>query len=253
MDIRNKRFLITGASSGIGAATARCAASKGSIVTVIARSEEKLGILCREIRDSGGAANYYVADLSDFAAVREVATAIQDSHGTPDIIMNNAGSGQWKYAQETTPEEASAMMAIPYLSAFAVTHAFLPQLIERQSGLVINVTSAAAYMVWPGATSYIAARWAMRGFSDALRAELKPHGVGVMLVALAKVTSDYWAHNPGSEKNIPDRQSMIPELSPETAAKHIVNGIENDKRQVIEPWQLRFILALLRFFPGMVK
>jgi short-subunit dehydrogenase len=108
-------------------------------------------------------------------------------------------------------------------------------------------------MVWPGAASYISARWAMRGFSDALRAELKPHGVHVILVAFAKVASEYWAHNPGSEKNIPERQSMIPVLSPETAAKQIVSGIEQDKQQVIEPWRLRLILALSRIFPGMVK
>jgi len=201
----------------------------------------------------GGAATYYSADLSDLDEVRDVAARIQDTEGTPDIVMNNAGSGRWKYAQETTPEEASAMMAVPYLSAFAVTHAFLPRFIERKSGTIINMTSAAAYMVWPGATSYIAARWAMRGFNDALRAELKPHGIRVMLVAFAKVTSEYWAHNPGSERNIPDRQSMIPVLSPETVAQYIIAGIERDKQQVIEPWQLRFIVFLCRFFPGMVK
>lgn len=253
MDIRNKRFLITGSSSGIGAATAIHAASKGAKVILVARSEDKLKRICQKIRDSDGTANYHTADLSDLAAVRNVAARIQEGEGTPDIIMNNAGSGQWKYVQETTPEEASAMMTVPYLSAFALTRAFLPQLIERKSGVIINMTSVAAYMAWPGAASYIAARWAMRGFNDALRAELKPHGIGVILVAFAKVTSDYWTHNPGSEQNIPERQSMIPVLTPEVVAKHIVTGIEHDKQQVIEPWQLRFILALSKFFPGMVK
>jgi uncharacterized protein len=253
MDIRNKSFLITGSSSGIGAATARYAASKGAKVILVARSEDKLKRICQEIRDSGGTANYYPADLSDLVAIREVASLMKEKEGTPDIIMNNAGSGQWKRAKETTPEEASAMMNVPYMSAFAMTHAFLPQLIERKSGMIINMTSAAAYMTWPGATSYIAARWAVRGFNDALRAELKAQGVGVMLVAFARVTSDYWVHNPGSEQNIPKRQSIIPELSPEAAAKHIVSGIEHDRQQVIEPWQLRFILVLSKFFPGMVK
>ncbi len=249
MDISNKRFLITGASGGIGAATARYAASKGAAVILIARSEDKLERLSREICYSGGAASYYTADLSDLVAVRDVTSRIQQKEGTPDIIMNNAGSGQWKYAQETTPEEASAMMALPYMAAFAVTRAFLPRLIERKSGTIINMTSVAAYMVWPGATSYIAARWAMRGFSNALQAELKPHGVGVVLVAFAKVTSDYWTHNLGSEQKIPERQSMIPILSPETVAKHIIAGIENGKQRVIEPWQLRWIIALSNSFP----
>ncbi len=253
MDIDNKKILITGSSSGIGAATARYAAGKGAHVILIARSGEKLETLSRDIRNSGGMASYYVADLSDFDMVRNVATRIRNNEGTPNIIMNNAGAGQWKYMKETTPEEASAIMAVPYLAAFAITHAFLPGLIKRKSGMIINITSAAAYMVWPGAAGYIAARWAMRGFNDSLRMELKPYGITVMLAAFAKVASEYWKHNPGSEEKIPERQSMIPELSPEIAAKHIVAGIEKDKRQVIEPWQLRLVLALSRLFPGMVK
>jgi short-subunit dehydrogenase len=253
MDIRNKKFLITGSSTGIGAATARYAANKGASVILIARSDDKLHHLVGEIRASGGTASYYTADLSDLASVRDVAARIQDIEGLPDIIMNNAGAGQWKYLKDTSPEEASAMMAVPYSSAFAITHAFVPALIDRKSGMIVNITSAAAYMVWPGAIGYIAARWAMRGFNDALRVELNPHEISVMLVAFAKVTSSFWEHNPGSEKNIPKRQSMIPELTPEDAAKHIVTGIERDKQCVIEPWQLRSIVTMARFFPGMVK
>ena len=253
MDIRGRTFLITGASSGIGAATAQYAAKKGATVILVARSESKLEQLAQEICEGDGSASFYAADLSDLAAVRDVAVRIEDNEGTPDIIMNNAGTGQWRYAHETTPEEAAEMMAVPYLAAFALTHAFLSKLIERKSGMIVNITSAASYMVWPGATTYTAARWAIRGFNDALRTELSPHGIKVMLVAFAKVTSDYWKNNPGSEQNIPERQSMIPELSPQDAAMHIITGIERDKKQVIEPWQLRSIIGLAKFFPAMVK
>jgi len=253
MDISSKKFLITGASSGIGAATALYAAQKGATVILVARSESKLERLAQEISEKGGSASLYSTDLSDLEAVREVMTNIQDNEGAPDIIMNNAGAGQWKYAHETTPKEAAEMMTVPYFAAFAVTHAFLPKLIDRGSGMIVNVTSAAAYMVWPGAIAYSAARWAIRGFNDALRTELSPHGIKVMLVAFAKVISDYWKNNPGSEQNIPKRQSMIPELSPQDAAVHIITGIERNKDQVIEPWQLRSIITLAKFFPRMVK
>jgi len=195
----------------------------------------------------------YSADLSGFESVRNVTASIQEREGTPDIIMNNAGAGQWKYLQDTSPDEAFAMMSVPYLSAFAVTHAFIPALIQRKRGMIVNITSAASYMVWPGAIGYIAARWAMRGFNDALRAELNPHGITVMLVAFAKVSSEYWENNPGSEANVPKRQSVIPQLSPEQAAKYIVTGIERDKQTIMEPWQLRSIVAMAKFFPKMVK
>lgn len=75
-----------------------------------------------------------------------------------DIKGRVSDNGQWKYLKHTSPEEASTMMAVPYYSAFAITHAFVPALIGRKSGMIVNITSAAAYMVWPVATSYIAAR-----------------------------------------------------------------------------------------------
>lgn len=253
MNIREKRFLITGASSGIGAATAKRAAKRGAHVILVARSESKLEAVSREVRKEGGIVSFHVADLSDTEAAGEVAARIKNNEGVPDVIVNNAGAGKWKYATDTTPSEAAHMMAVPYLAAYSLTHAFLPEFIERKSGAIVNMTSAAAYMAWPGATAYIAARCAIRGFNEALRTELEPHGIKVMLVAFAKVTSDYWKNNPGSEQNIPERQSMIPVLSPQDAAMHIITGIERDKEQVIAPWQLRSIIALARFFPRMVK
>jgi short-subunit dehydrogenase len=132
MELREKTFLITGASSGIGAATAREAATRGAHVILVARSQAKLERLAEEIRKTGGNASSYVADLSEPAMIRAVTDTIKAANGTPDIIMNNAGSGIWKYAHETTPEEAAAMVTLPYLAAFGVTHAFLPGLIETR-------------------------------------------------------------------------------------------------------------------------
>lgn len=253
MELRGKRVLVTGASSGIGAATARHAAARGAHAILVARSGDALESVAREIRAAGGSAEAHVADLAEPAAVREMAAAVRRDGGAPDVLVNNAGAGRWLHAHETGPEEAAEMMAVPYLAAFGVTRAFLPNLLERRSGVVVNVTSAAAYMAWPGAAAYIAARWAVRGFTEALRAELRPHGVRVVLVAFAKVASEYWAHNPGSEERLPERQSLIPVLSSEEAARHIVAGVEGGKERVMEPWQLRAVVALARLLPGIVK
>lgn len=253
MDLRGKRVLVTGASSGIGAATARRAAARGAHAILVARSGDALEAVARDVRAAGGSAEVHVADLADPAAVGAMAEGVRRDGGAPDVLVNNAGAGRWLHAHETAPEEAAGMMAVPYLAAFAVTRAFLPDLLERRSGVVVNVTSAAAYMAWPGAAAYIAARWAVRGFTEALRPELRPHGVRVVLVAFAKVASAYWAHNPGSEERLPERQALIPVLSSEEAARHVVAGIEGGKERVMEPWQLRAVVALARLFPGIVK
>jgi short-subunit dehydrogenase len=253
MKISGTTFLITGASSGIGAATARAVARKGGRVILVARSEPRLRAVTEEITADAGAARYYAVNLSDPAATEKTLERVRTENGVPDVVMNNAGAGRWKHLVDTTPAEALEMMAVPYLAAFAVTRSFLPAMLERRSGLVVNVTSVASYMAWPGAAGYTAARWAMRGFHDALTAEVAGTGVKTMLVVFAKVQSEYWQHNPGSEENVPAAQSMIPVLTSEQAADFIVTGIENDDREVIAPRRLRILLSFARFFPGLVQ
>jgi len=155
--------------------------------------------------------------------------------------------------EETQPDEAMQMMASPYFAAFFVTRAFLPGMLKRNSGCIVNMTSAACRMAWPGATAYIAARWAMSGFTEGLRADLTGTGLRTMLVTFAKVTSSYWENNPGSEERLPQAQSMVRVLTPEEAAQAIINGIKRDKREVVAPFMLRFVFALNYLFPGTTR
>jgi short-subunit dehydrogenase len=157
------------------------------------------------------------------------------------------------YAQETEPADAVSMMASPYFAAFFVTRAFLPDMLKRNSGYIINMTSAASRLVWPGATAYSAARWAMHGFTEALRADLSGTGIRVMLTSFAKVASSYWENNPGSEERLPKAQSMMRVLTPEEAAAAIVKGIRRNKCEVIAPFMLRIIFSLNRFFPSVTR
>ena len=201
------------------------------------------------IRKGGGTAHVYPVDLTVAEAVVEVAQRITAEIGLPEIIFNNAGVGKWLSVKETEPDEVVKMMASPYFAAFFVTRAFLPEMLKRNSGYIINMTSAASRLVWPGATAYIAARWAMHGFTEALRADLNGTGIRVMLVSFAKVASSYWEHNPGSEERLPKAQSMIRVLTPEEAAQAVIHGIKRDKQKVVAPFMLRCVFALNHFFP----
>lgn len=249
MNLKDKLMLITGASSGIGAATAKLAAKEGARIILVARSKDKLEQVAEEIRRAGGTAYTPVLDVTDPQAVAMLEKSVTAEIGIPDIPFNNAGGGRWLRTEETSPEEAAEMMSAPYLAAFYVTRAFLPAMLKRNSGLVINMTSIGGFMPWPGATAYLAARYAMRGFHEGLRADLYGSKVRAMLTAFAKVESEYWQNNPESLKNLPAAQKMIPVLTSEQTAQAIVNGIRWNLYFVFAPLMFGVILMLHYLFP----
>jgi short-subunit dehydrogenase len=253
MNLKNRKILITGASSGIGAATAVAAAREGAQMLLLARNQTRLDQVAASIRQGGGRAQVYPVDLTDAQAVQQVAARIKQEVGVPDILLNNAGAGQWLSVEETSPEAAVSMMAAPYFAAFFTTRAFLPEMIERNSGTIVNTTSIASRMVWPGAAAYTAGRWAMRGFTEALRADLHATRIRTLLVTFAKVASPYWENNPGSESRVPKAQAMIPTLTPEQAARAILTGIQRDQREVVAPFMLRVLVVLNDFFPYITR
>ena len=179
--IKNSVVVVTGASSGMGAAIAKAMAKAGGRVALLARNKEDLDKVAAEIASAGSPARVYPVDLADAGAVAAVARRITQEMGAPDIIINNAGRGRWLFVDETSPDEAVQMMAVPYFAAFNVTHAFLPAMLKKNSGHIVNVSSVGSRFVWPGATAYLAARWAVRGFTEALRADLDGTGIGVTL------------------------------------------------------------------------
>ena len=150
MELQGRVVLITGASSGIGAATATAIARRGGQVLLLARTQPALETVAAEITAHGGIARVYPVDLTDLTMAAQVARLIQTEVGTPDILINNAGAGRWLFVEETAPAEAVQMMAVPYFAAFFMTHAFLPAMRQRRHGQIINVTSIASYTVWPG-------------------------------------------------------------------------------------------------------
>ncbi len=242
--LTGKIALITGASSGIGAETAQKLAALGTKVLLIGRNKERLEAVSEQIRNIGGASEIFSIDVGDFKAVKEMVEKIKKEIGIPDIIFNNAGGGKWRFIEETEYQDAIDMINAPYLGAFFVTKAFMPELLKRNSGYILNMTSFAAKIPFSGATSYIASRKAMIGFHEALTADLHGTGIKTSLVYFAKVESPFWDHNPESEGRVPQAQKLIPIITDEEAAETIVDGILKSKKEITKPFMIKIILFM---------
>ncbi len=252
-DIRGKACVVTGASSGIGEATARRLAEAGGRVALVARRADRLERLAAEIRRRGGEAHAFAADLTDGEAVKALAAEVRERLGDPLVLINNAGSGAWKYVDETEPDEAVGMMAAPYFAAFTMTHELLPAMRAARSGHIVNLTSVVAHFAIKGATGYAAARWAMRGFSEALAQDLHGSGVQVSLATFAKADSDCFSTNANAAARLPGAQALVRVLTPDQAARAIAKGITRNEREIVAPIELRALLVAGRLLPGPMR
>lgn len=244
-----KLAVVTGASSGIGAETAFALAGAGYDVVLMARGREALEAVARRISDAKGSSRVEPCDVSDAAAVARVAATV----GTPDVVVNSAGAGRWLYAHETPPKEAQDMLGAPYVAAWNTTSAFLPGMLARGSGHLIHVGSPVSRLTWPGCTGYAAARWALRGLNEALNADLAGTGVHSSHVVFGKVTSNYFAANPGTEEWLPRAARIVPTLSPADCAQHILDVIYSPSKEPVFPFMLRVFYLSERLFPWLVQ
>jgi short-subunit dehydrogenase len=255
MKIRNKIVLVTGASRGIGAAMARAMSRAGAAqVLLLARGGQGLREVAGDIEAGGGRARTYQVDLSDPAAVEAVAQRILAEVGVPDILINNAGSGQWKYLADTGAGEIARIMTLPYFAAAWVTRLFLPGMLARGSGHIVNISSVASRLAWPGATAYIAACRAMRGLSDALRADLHRTGIAVTHYESGPIDTPYWQNNPGSRERVPKiARLLVPVLSEEQVARAVIAGVEHNRRVIVVPTMMKAVYLLHALFPWLVQ
>ena len=222
--------LITGASAGIGAACARAFAGEGHALALVARSPDRLAEVAAECDAAGGEARPFVCDVTDDRAVAEMADAVRQWRGTPDVVVNNAGAFVPGGVLETTPDAFRDQLETNVVSAFTVTRAFLAEMLDRGSGRVLMMGSVASVRGYPGGAAYGAAKHALLGLARALREEAKGTGVSVTTLLPGAVRTGSW-----DGTDLPDERFM----PPEDVARLAVEVASLSGRTVVEEVLLR--------------
>jgi short-subunit dehydrogenase len=235
--------VITGGSSGIGAATARLLAARGWRCVLLARSAELLEQVATEI-----GAEAEVCDVSDRAQVDEVAARIAERHPALGLLVNNAGYTGRRGFLELRPEEIENIVDTVYLGSVWCTRAFLPLLEAARPSHVVNVVSVAGTFAHGASGPYSASKHAQLAFSRSIRTELAGRGVLVHTVNPGPVETPGFPQRHLLSRGVGSR--LV--LQPERIAKTIVRAVERDRAEVVVPRYLRVAGAVQALAPGTI-
>jgi len=251
---KGKLALVTGGSSGIGLATAKLLSARGANVWIMARNQERLQSALAQIRDarlspdqSCGAA---AADVTDLDAVKSAAGEIERENGGIDILIASAGDVYPGLFQETDVEIIRSAMEVNYFGMVNVIHACLPGMLERRSGHIVNIASVYGFLSNYGYSAYCASKFAIRGFSDALKLELKSQGIDVSIVFPQNTATPQLEREEQLKSQIMKDLDNTRVMPAEDVAKAIVRGIARRQYQIIPGIEGQFLYRLNSFFGG---
>jgi len=249
VDFKNKIILITGASSGIGKQTAIEFAKKGANLILVARRKEKLELVAKELEKFKISVLVCPCDVSDKDQVKEMSKIVLEKFDSIDILVNNAGFAIYGSVSDLSIDEIESQMETNYLGMVYCIKNFLPSMLEKKSGHIVNVASVAASFGLPGIASYCASKFAMLGFSEGLKHELKNSGIGITVVSPIMVKTNFFDH-PSFEK--------MPKYSPTSlSSKSVANAIlkasNSPRLEIIVPSPVRIAVWLKNTFPYLIN
>jgi NADP-dependent 3-hydroxy acid dehydrogenase YdfG len=190
-NLAGKTVLITGASAGIGWATALLFAEHRANVVVTARREGRLREVCDRIADAGGRAVYFAGDAAEEATAQRCVELAVKQFGRLDILINNAGAGNYKNLMDTSAEEYDALMDSNMKSSFLFARHAAPGMIEQKSGEIVFISSVAGLQGYAGEAVYCASKFAQIGFAQALDGELRKYGIKVGTICPGGVKTEF--------------------------------------------------------------
>src|SRR4051794_32102096 len=184
--------LVTGASSGIGAALARILAGRGVTVGLVARREDRLEEVLADCQKTAPESRMWPADLGDLGLAERVALEAWDSFGHVDVLVNNAGIPKRRHVTELTYDEVEEVMRVNFLSPTRMSLALLPKMLERGRGSIVNVSSVAGRLGNPRESAYCASKFALCGWTEAMHVDLWDAPIEIRLINPGAIDTEIW-------------------------------------------------------------
>jgi uncharacterized protein len=251
-ELQGKVIVITGASSGIGKEVAIQSAKRGGRLVLLARSLDKLQQLRDNLTNQFGVDVFvYKLDVSDTEQVEKVFVDIHAQVGEVDILVNNAGFGTFKEVLDTELEETKAMFAVNVVGLMACTKGVLPHMKRRKEGHIINIASQAGKIATPKSTLYSATKFAVLGYSNALRLELMEDHIYVTTVNPGPIETNFFNIADESGTYVKSIEKFM--LKPEVVAAKIVAAMRTNKREINLPGWMNLAGKWYNLFPKITE
>jgi len=246
---KNKVVLITGASSGIGRETAIEFAKLGANLILVARRKDKLKQTEDELKKYNVSILACQCDVSKKDQVKEMSETVLKKFSSVDILINNAGFAIYGSVSDLSISDIESQMETNYFGMVYCIKNFLPSMLKKKSGHIVNIASVAASFGLPGISSYCASKFAMLGFSEGLKHELKDTGIGITVVSPIMVRTNFFDH-PSFEKM---SKYSPTSLDPKTVAKTILKAANSSRLEIVVPSIVRGAIWMKSMFPFFIN
>jgi short-subunit dehydrogenase len=254
--ILNRVVVLTGASSGIGAALADVLSARGAILALVDINRNGLEMVADRLKERGAKIRTYAVDVADRVEVTDLPQRVASDLGSAAVLINNAGVALSGRFDQVTEKQFDRVMQINFSGTVDMTRAFLPQLQANQPSQLVNLSSIFGIVGAPGNVAYASSKFAVRGFSEALRIELSGSDVGITVVHPGGVRTNIARDaevgprvRPESVDLMRKKADKFLRMPPEAVAEQIVRGIVRRQKRILIGTDARLLSGLQRLLP----
>jgi short-subunit dehydrogenase len=247
--IQGLRVIVTGASSGIGRELARELGRQGAKLVLVARRQQRLEELAAEIAPAGGA-EWVAGDITDPSVRQSAVYRAESRYGGLDALVNNAGIGALGRFEDADPHRVRQVMEVNFFALVEMTRLALPLLRQGNRPILVNIASILGHRATPFSSEYSASKFAVRGFSEALRAEWTRHGIDVLVVSPGRTETEFF--DQAIERTGVPAWPALTTANPAAVARQIVRAMRRGRHEIIPHRGARALAWLNRLCPRLV-